>query len=150
MTDKIKKAKASALQLNPIRESSLGLQVSSYPHDRGRLRSNNGRLDNEQSPPVPFAVTQADRDAASHLAHVLYCGEAPKTVTRIAEGKIDHTAIVQAFARHRLSHSAEKEALIEVLEKIAACEIVDAMCDPGWAARIARSTLLSMRNNGNG
>lgn len=48
----------------------------------------------------------------------------------------------------RLSHSAEKQALIEALEKIAAKDFVSA--EGEWAVQIARSTLLSMRNNGHG
>jgi len=44
--------------------------------------------------------------------------------------------------------SAEKQALIEALEKIAAKDFVSA--EGEWAVQIARSTLLSMRNNGHG
>lgn len=53
----------------------------------------------------------------------------------------------------RLSHSAEKEALIEALEKIAGRSFRNQRSYLKVAQEMretARSTLLSMRNNGNG
>lgn len=80
-------------------------------------------------------VIQADRDAAEQFR-------------RGIGGRYDRDVgiLVLAFARHRLSHSAEKEALIEALEEIAGHN----WKDQSRARHVARSTLLSMRNNGNG
>lgn len=46
-------------------------------------------------------ITQADRDAALHLAMRAGSGLHPRDVQQVLEGRHDKNAIVQAFARHR-------------------------------------------------
>lgn len=50
-------------------------------------------------------VTQADREAACDTYRRFRYGQ-PPLYTNIAAGRIDHDPIVQAFALHRIAHSA--------------------------------------------
>ena len=100
----------------------------------------------------PVEVIQADREAAQ--AWVATCADVSMDVSDAAD-------LVQAFARHRLSHSAEKDALIEALEEAASAVLAHRVDGPtrGWIrdnrdSRAAldglNNALLSMRNNGHG
>lgn len=48
-------------------------------------------------------VIQSDRDAAADLSDFIHMGHTPKVVAHIREGGVDHSRMVQAFARHRLA-----------------------------------------------
>ena len=58
-------------------------------------------------------ITQADRDAALHLAMRAGNGLHPKDVKEVLEGRHDKNAIVQAFARHR--EQAEQETVTKIV-----------------------------------
>jgi hypothetical protein len=108
----------------------------------------------------PVEVIQEDRNAAVRL---LEAGGQDWQAKEIRLQQADHWPIVQALARHRLSHSAEKQALIEALRKVVAgfresltngernreTHLTINHDELRALVEDARSTLLSMRNNGN-
>lgn len=59
--------------------------------------------------------TQADRDAAAAVFRQM--GQ-PVSHLAASVGLADDSPLVLAFARHRLSHTSDREALIEALEQI--------------------------------
>jgi len=70
-------------------------------------------------PNPPEVVTQGDREAAAHLHECIWGTEdldAKAGHARLLNGERDGEFMVQAFARHRLRHTPDREAMARVID----------------------------------
>jgi len=77
----------------------------------------------------PEVVTQGDREAAASYESFML-NDVNSYIRAIRNGKHDSHPLVQAFARHRLRHTPDREAMARVISPTA-FQLADELARPG-------------------